>query len=71
VKFEDRYPWDDNSYILQVVEGLVFRAVYSGEPCTHCGSPCDYITYKFLKQALPVCSHECHEALEELANSIR
>lgn len=68
MKFEDRYPVDEESYWFQRVEGEVCRSVYVGK-CAFCGADTDFITYAFPRPAIPVCSQECHEQLEELAKN--
>lgn len=65
MKYDDLYPSDNESYILQFVVDKIYRAVYPSK-CLSCKNDCEYITYAFKKEAIPVCSEECHIAISKL-----
>ena len=65
MKYDDLYPSDNESYMLQFVVDKVYRSVYPSK-CSSCGDECEYITYAFKREAIPVCSEECHAALKAL-----
>lgn len=65
MKYAQRYPWERTSYLLEPMGNGIFRSVQEGR-CLRCDSSCNFISYAFPRQGVPVCSEECHRYLESL-----
>lgn len=64
--FDRLYP---NAYLLQHVLPSIYRSDHF-EACWCCGADTAFITYRFIRPAVPVCSITCIEKLDIIAKEV-
>jgi hypothetical protein len=58
-----KYPED--TWAFREIEKDVFKSIDTAD-CLNCGEPTSYLSYRFPRPAIPVCSPECHQVLLDL-----